>query len=538
MIGLRRSWMPFGLLSSLLLPAIVGFIVLLAAALGKRIGRKTCGIVSFLTLMASTILLVSASSEALSRGLPTREVYGVRLLTLYGAFDLYADWLSLPLAIAIVFLSSLSALYSISYMESLELVHVEPEMMKYSIAYQKGLANPQFIPDREAGTVPSIETYFANLLLFATCMLGVVLSTNLVQLFIFFELVIIPTFFLIYIWGSGPCRLIAIKYFMYMFAGGAAMLAAIVWTYASVNSLDLQALPTLLANVDIVSATGIALLFFIGFGVKAAIVPFHTWLPDFHAEAPVPIHALLSAVLIKLGIYGIVRIVYPSFPLLMSGEGVRLLLLSLSLITMLWGAAMALMQIQIKRILAYSSVNQIGYIMLGLASGTDLGVTGALFHVVTHGLAKGMLLLCAGSIIHQSHVRDVDKLGGLARNMPITAAVTLLGGLSIAGTPPLAGFASEWMIFTGVIQAGYLPLAMLGLLSTSLTMGYYLWAIRRIFFQERKPEFEKVHESPAAMTIPMSVESLLLVLLGVYPQLLLPLIHPASVQLVQLLGGI
>jgi len=530
--------MPFGLLFSLVLPILVGSVLLLARALGQRISRKTCGIVSFLALIASTGLLVSAASEVLGRGLPAREVYGVRLLALYGAFDLYADWLSLPLAIAITFLSSLSAIYSISYMESLELVRLEPEMMKYSIAYQKGMANPEFIPEREPGVVPSIETYYANLLFFAACMLGVVLSTNLVQLFIFFELVIIPTFFLIYIWGSGPCRLIAIKYLMYMFAGGAAMLAGIVWAYAAVNSLDLQALPTLLAHVDPLSATGIAALLFIGFGVKAAIVPFHTWLPDFHAEAPVPIHALLSAVLIKLGVYGIVRIVYSSFPLLMTAEGVRMLLLSLSLITMVWGAGMALMQTQIKRILAYSSVNQIGYIMLGLASGTDLGVTGALFHVVTHGMGKGMLLLCAGSIIHQSHVRDVDKLGGLARNMPITAAITLLGGLSIAGTPPLAGFASEWMIFTGVMQAGYLPLALLGLLSTALTMGYYLWAIRRIFLQEMKPEFEHVHESPPAMTIPMAVESFLLILLGIYPQLLLPLIHPASVALIQILGGV
>jgi len=238
--------------------------------------------------------------------------------------------------------------------------------------------------------------------------------------------------------------------------------------------------------------------------------------------------------LIKCGVYGIVRIVFPCFPQVI-GEA-RFFLLVISLITMLWGAIMALTQIQIKRILAYSSVNQIGYIMLGLASGTELGIYGALFHIITHGLAKGMLLLCAGSIIHQSHVRDVDKLGGLAKNMPVTATVTLMGGLSIAGTPPLAGFASEWMIFGGVVQAGYFPLAVIGLLSTLITIGYYLWTVTRIFFGESKAEFRNVRESPLTMIIPMCIQCFLLVLLGVYPQLMLQLIHPAAKLLFQILG--
>ena len=522
------------MLLALSLPIVAGLILLLSLIVGKKIGRRICGIISFVALATSTILLLLVSFEVLERGQPVYEAYRVEILTLYGEFSLLADWLSLPLAIAIVFLSSLSCLYSISYMDSLEIVRIEPEMAKYSIAYKIALKKPEFVPEREPGVVPSVEAYFANLLLFAACMLGVVLSTNLVQFFIFFELLIIPTFFLIYVWGSGPCRLIAIKYFLYMLVGGTLLLAGICWIYVSVESFDILSLPALMVGVDWRSAVAIATLLFIGFGIKAAIVPFHTWLPDFHAEAPVPIHALLSAVLIKCGVYGIVRIVFPCFPQFM--EEARLFLLVISLITMLWGAMMALTQIQIKRILAYSSINQIGYIMLGLASGTELGICGALFHIITHGLAKGMLLLCAGSIIHQSHVRDVDKLGGLAKNMPVTATVTLMGGLSIAGTPPLAGFASEWMIFGGVVQAGYFPLAIIGLLSTLITIGYYLWTVTRIFFGEAKAEFENVRESALIMIVPMCIQCLLLVLLGVYPQLMLQLIHPASKLLFQILG--
>ena len=522
------------MLLALFLPVVAGFILLLTSILGKKIGRRICGVISFVTLVASTILLLLVSFEVLERGQPVYEVYHVRVLTLYGEFTLFADWLGLPLAIAIAFLSSLSCLYSVSYMDSLEIVQIEPEMAKYSIAYKIALKKPEFVPEREPGVVPSVEAYFANLLMFAACMLGVVLSTNLVQFFIFFELLIIPTFFLIYVWGSGPCRLIAIKYFLYMFVGGALLLAGICWIYALVESLDIFSIPALMVGVDQQSAVAIATLLFIGFGMKAAIVPLHTWLPDFHAEAPVPIHALLSAVLIKCGIYGIVRIMLPCFPSLWGDA--HFFFLAISLITMLWGAVMALTQTQIKRILAYSSINQIGYIMLGLASGTELGICGALFHIITHGLAKGMLLLCAGSIIHQSHVRDVNKLGGLAKNMPVTATVTLIGGLSIAGTPPLAGFASEWMIFGGVMQAGYFPLVIIGLLSVLLTAGYYLWTVARVFFGEAKAEFENVRESPLTMIIPMCIQCFLLVLLGIYPQLALQLIDPASELLFQILG--
>lgn len=528
------------LLVSLSLPLIVSAILLALFVAGKRVGRKACAAISFATLMLSTILLVIVSLQVLELNRPVHEVYEVAALTVFGGFGLFADWLSLPLAVAIAFLSALSALYSMSYMESLETVHIEPEMIEISVAYEKGLKNPEFVPDRGHGVVPSMEAYFGNLLLFAGSMLGIVLSMNLASLFIFFELAIVPTFLLVYVWGSGPCRLIAIKYFVYMFLAGAFLLLGISWIYALVKSLDLLILPNLLARIGSQEALAIAILLFIGFGMKAAIIPFHTWLPDFHAEAPVPIHALLSAVLIKCGIYGIVRIVYPSFPSVVGGLGNewgRSFLMMLSLGTMVWGAVMALKQIQIKRILAYSSVNQIGYIMLGLSSGTVLGISGGLLHVITHGIAKGMLLLCAGSIIHQSHVRDVDKLGGLLNQMPVTAMATLLGGLSIAGVPPLAGFVSELMIFAGVVEAGYWAVAFIGLLVAILTTAYYLWAFQRIFLGSPRDSHSNIHESPSAMLIPMCIESFLILLLGIWPLMALPFISPAAKLLNQILAG-
>jgi NADH-quinone oxidoreductase subunit M len=530
----------FSLLLSILIPTIAGLFFVALFMLGKKVSRTICGVISFLVLIISTLLLLNATFELVRIGNPVEETYGIQFFTINSNFNLMGDWLSLPIALAISFLSALSALYSISYMESLEAVKLEKGMIDYSIAYKKGLENPDYVPDRKSGEVPSITAYFGNLLIFVAGMLGTLLSTNLIQLFIFFEAIIIPTFILVYVWGSGPCRLIATKYFVYMFVGGALLLLGIAWIYALTGSLDMYALPNLIHKIVGTSAIGIAFLIFIGFGIKAAIFPFHSWLPDFHAEAPVPIHALLSAVLIKCGVYGILRIVFQYFPFFVGGLGnepAKLILMVISLITMLWGAGMALVQVQIKRILAYSSVNQVGYIMLGLFTGSPIGILGGLFHIITHGVGKGMLLLCAGSIIHQTHVRDVDKLGGLAKKMPLTAIAVLIGGLSIAGFPPLAGFASEWMIFVGVMDAGYWPLALIGILSTALTMSYYLWAVRRIFYQEENPKFEHVKESPKLMTIPILIEIAILIVLGLYPQLALEILKPASDLLLGFLGG-
>ena len=523
------------LLLTSLMPLIGVLVISIPFLLGIDMGRKACGIISAITLLSSTALLLYAAHHVVRTGAPIREFYHIPVLTFRGGLHLFADGLSLPLALLAVSLSALSALYSISYMSRVEVIHLREirESVYYSVAYKEALAWPEYVPRRKSPfEVPSIEAYYICLLLFAVSMLGTVLVTNLVHFIIFYELVTIPTALLVYVWGSGPCRLISIKYFIYMLIGGILVLTGVAWIYAETRCLDILGLHFALADLHLSSLIPISVLLFTGFGIKAAIFPLHTWLPDFHAEAPVPIHALLSGVLIKCGVYGIMRVAYPCLIHLMMD--IKPILLAIALLTMIWGALMAVMQRQIKRILAYSSINQIGYIMLGIASGNPLGICGALLHVVTHGISKDMLLLCAGSVIHSAHSRNVDELGGLAGRMPITSSCMLLGGLSIAGVPPLAGFASEWMIFLGVVEAGYLPVALIGMLSTALTMGYYLWAVRRMFFQELRHGLEEVRESPPTMIIPILVDAALIILIGVYPQIVLQLIHPYA----QAVGGV
>ncbi len=295
----------------------------------------------------------------------------------------------------------------------------------------------------------------------------------------------------------------------------------------------------------------------IGFFVKMAIFPLHSWLPDFHGEAPVPIHALLSAVMIKTGAYGFIRIVFFFFPLVIVQSA--LLLALLAIITMIWGAGMALVQTDYKRVLAYSSVNQIGYILLGFSTMNVIGLTGGLLHMLTHGLAKGVLLYTAGSLVHSAGSKFINKMGGLAAKMPLTATLSTIGALAIAGTPPLATFISEALIFIGVwtlaiMNPIFMVIVILGISSTALTAAYYLWTIRRIFFGPPSKEldkiyeafltgdyipmegtprrFETIQESPLLMTAPMLIVSLVVIVFGVFAGLVLPIVYPAAVAVI------
>lgn len=200
-------------------------------------------------------------------------------------------------------------------------------------------------------------------------------------------------------------------------------------------------------------------------------------------------------------------------------------LMPLAVVTMLWGGIMALVQSDVKRLLAYSSISQMGYILFGLSSLTSFGISGSLFHVLNHGFAKGLLFMGAGALIHEVKERDLTKLGGLASKMPVTATTMLVAGLSIAGTPPLGGFASEWMIFSGAFMSGAVIMTSIGIIATAITAAYYLRMIRAIFFLEPKHEGGK--EAPVGMLFSMSVLLLLVIVLGFFNAPILSIIGRA-----------
>ncbi len=188
---------------------------------------------------------------------------------------------------------------------------------------------------------------------------------------------------------------------------------------------------------------------------------------------------------------------------------------------MIYGGLMALAQTDIKRLLAYSSISQMGYIFLGLSVGSALGITGGLFHVINHAICKALLFMCAGAIMHQTGTRDITKLGGLAGKMPITSIASLIGALSLAGTPPLNGFWSEWMIFSGGVSSGKILITTVAVISTAITAGYYLWFIWRVFFGASPKNLENVKEASWLLCIPIVALAAVAVVLGIWPDLVL-----------------
>jgi len=270
-----------------------------------------------------------------------------------------------------------------------------------------------------------------------------------------------------------------------------------------------------------------------GLLVKMAAFGLHIWLPYAHAEAPTPVSALLSPAMIGIGGYAIVRIVMTILPTAFVEISTALAIWAV--ITMFYGGAMALVQDDVKRLLAYSSISQMGYILLGISSFQVLGVSGSMFQYVSHGLGKGILFMMAGTIIMQAHgLRSIGRMGGLASRMPITTTAAILGVLTIMGIPPTAGFISEFLIFAGSFNQAFaldsmlrISISALAVISTALTAGYSLWAVKRIFFGPLPAELSNVTEAPWTVTGPLLVLGITSLIIGIYPDIVERLLLPA-----------
>jgi NADH-quinone oxidoreductase subunit M len=274
----------------------------------------------------------------------------------------------------------------------------------------------------------------------------------------------------------------------------------------------------------------IAFAILIGFFTKMAVFGIHIWLPYAHAEAPTPISALLSPAMIGIGAYAAIRLV--AVPMAPIFSNFSFAFSIWALVTMTYGGLMALAQDDIKKFLAYSSVSQMGYLFLGLASAAAYGEAGAVFHYVSHGFGKCILFCVAGILISQTGTRSIKKMGGLAAKMPITATLAIIGFFVIGGVPPTIGFMSKFMIFTGVFQSALassteqLAVAVVAIIMTVLTVGYSLWTVRRIFFGPLAEGMEKVKEAPALMLIPIVVFALLAIVIGIYPKFVTDFLLP------------
>ena len=358
-------------------------------------------------------------------------------------------------------------------------------------------------------------TYYALLLVMIVGMNGLVLTADLFNIYLFLEVGAISSYALV-AYGLGHDELeAAFKYLMLSVVASAFILISIAVLFGTTGDLSLGGIARGLKVLDNPALVAIcAALFIAGFGLKAALIPFHAWLPDAHPSAPAPISAMLSGLLIKVsGVYALTRVFFNVFGLT---PALSMVLLVLGTVSMVGAAFLALGQKDIKRMLAYSSISQVGYIVVGLGTGSPLGIAGALFHLVNHALAKGLLFLNSGAIESATGTRNLDEMGGLAKRMPLTAATNLVGSLSIAGVPPLNGFWSKLLIIIALVQTGHPVFALIAVLASVLTLWYYLLIQRRAFFGQLNARWAAVKEAPFWMSAALVLLAVLCIGIGIF----------------------
>jgi NADH-quinone oxidoreductase subunit M len=377
--------------------------------------------------------------------------------------------------------------------------------------------------------------YYALLLLFSLGMSGTTLADDVFLFYIFWELMLIASCLLIIGWGHGGNRLrVALKYFIITHIGSLMVLVCLILLYVNFGTASLSALTLQAAALPAQTQVLMIIFFLIGFCIKMAIFPLHLWLPDAHTVAPMPVTIILAAAMLSMGTYGVLRFPVALFSL-EAMQPFALWMMIAGLISEVYGALMALAEKDIKRIIAYSSVSQMGYILFGLGSLTNDGMVGGIMHVIYHAIVKALLFMVVGILLTAARERNIDKIGGLAKKLPVITVCAAIGVLGISGMPPLGIFNSEWMIFAGGFGSGFpIALTVITLLGSILTVIYALRFFGKIFFGDSKPEKINQH-IPKALLISTVAVTLFLIIEGLTPG---PLLAWSELGLASVLGGL
>ena len=391
----------------------------------------------------------------------------------------------------------------------------------------------------------AVKGYFALFLLLEAGMMGVFVSLDFFLFYVFWEVMLLPMYFLIGIWGGPRKEYAAIKFFLYTLAGSVLMLLAMIAFYYNVSDpvtgghtfnmlhmMDQANHGGILDVSNIRFVIWIAL--FIGFAIKVPIFPFHTWLPDAHVEAPTAVSVILAGVLLKMGTYGILRISYPILP----DQAVNFMipLAILGAINILYGAFCAMAQSDMKKLVAYSSVSHMGYVLLGMAAMNSTGVNGAVFQMFNHGTITAMMFLCVGVIYDRAHHRDIDGFGGLGLQMPVYTTVFSFALFAAVGLPGLSGFVSEAMVFLGAFPV-HRTIAIVSALGIVIGAAYVLWMLQRVFLGPKNDKYDGLPDISARELFTLVPIGLLVLLLGIYPMPVLDLMKASLNHLVKVVAG-
>jgi NADH-quinone oxidoreductase subunit M len=375
-----------------------------------------------------------------------------------------------------------------------------------------------------------VKEFYAFLLLLEVGLIGVFAAWDLFLFYVFWEIVLVPMYFLIGIWGHERRIYAAVKFFLYTMAGSVLMLAAIIFLYNRAGTFDYAAILNGLGSGRVTLSHGeetfLFLAFFIAFAIKVPLFPLHTWLPDAHVEAPTAGSVMLASLLLKMGTYGLVRFCLPMFPTA-SRENAPWIVL-LAIIGIIYGALVAMVQPNMKKLVAYSSVSHLGFVVLGIFSFTQLGLDGAVYQMLNHGISTGALFLFVGFLYERRHSLAISDFGGVSTAAPWLAATFLITTLASIGLPLLNNFVGEFLVLQGSAQANF-TWTVFAALGVILSACYMLWLYQRVFFGQITEDVQ--HHSPDlnsrewACVIPLVV---MMVWMGVYSQSFLPAVSEAN----------
>ena len=375
-----------------------------------------------------------------------------------------------------------------------------------------------------------VKEYFALYLLLEAGMLGVFVALDLFLFYVFWEVMLVPMYFLIGIWGGEKREYAAIKFFLYTLLGSVIMLLGILALYftAQPHTFDMLELMrqqgTFLRTFQII----VFLAFYVGFAIKVPVFPFHTWLPDAHVEAPTAISVLLAGVLLKMGGYGLLRVSYPI--LSVGAHWFAWPLAILGVINIVYGSLVAMAQKDLKKLIAYSSVGHMGFVLLGAAAMTPTGLNGAMMQMFNHGIITGALFLLVGVLYDRAHTREIAAFSGLAVRVPVYVGIMSFTMFASLGLPGLSGFVSEFLSLVGSFPV-FPVLVIISGAGIVITAGYFLWTIRRMFLgklDERWAGLTDINFRELVTVVPLMI---LMVLIGVYPSILIKLMNPALTEL-------
>jgi NADH-quinone oxidoreductase subunit M len=388
----------------------------------------------------------------------------------------------------------------------------------------------------------SAGTYFAMLMLLQVGMNGVFVALDLVLFYVFWELVLVPMYFLIAMWGGERRQYASMKFFLYTLAGSVFMLVGIIALYLTCGTFDIVQLAGTGAAAAIAKVPGLAgwvfAAFFLGFAVKVPIWPLHTWLPDAHVEAPTAASVLLAGIMLKMGAYGFIRIALPILP--GAARAWAPWIAALAVISIVYGAAVAFAQKDVKKLIAYSSVSHMGFVMLGIAAGTAAGLDGAVAVMFSHGLVTGLLFLMVGMVYDRTHTRQIADLSGLSTKVPAIGGIFAFAAFASLGLPGLSGFVGEFLSLIGSWKSVLVPhwMTVIAAVGVLLAAAYMLWMVQRVILGEPSEAVSRIKDitpREVAYVLPLM---LLILVVGVYWDSLLRFVDPAVQGIVTILARV